>query len=96
MAIAVGQLRMSLSDFYDLTPMEFKRIHDRFIQDRMRFFELQQIANYVGFGQALGGKKFKSVFSHKQTAKVKRVTAEQKQKDLQDILNRLEGKDGDS
>ena len=56
MAIALGKLKLSLSDFYELTPVELLRIYEKFTEDRMDFFESIQIANYVGFGQAFQGR----------------------------------------
>lgn len=61
------------------------------MEDRIDFFEFQQVANYVGFGQANSGKKFKSVFRKKGKAKVRRVSLEEKMKDLEDIQRKLGG-----
>ncbi len=91
MAIALGKLKLSLSDFYELTPVELLRIYEKFMEDRMDFFESLQIANYVGFGQAFSGKKFKSVFKKKGKTQVRRVSLEEKMKDLADIQKKLGG-----
>jgi hypothetical protein len=80
---------MSLTDFMDLTPVVFSKIYNKFLGNRMQFFEYQQIANYVGYGQVMGGKKFKSVFKHKEQRPSRKVTYKEKMSDLSDLQKRL-------
>lgn len=89
----MGKLKLSLEDFFELTPVEFKKILKAYNQEKTEHFELTQLAVYMGFGQANSGKKFKSVFKQQKKQPVsKKITPEQKQKDLEDIQKRLEGR----
>lgn len=95
-AIALGKLRLSLEDFYELTPVELHLIFEKHKESTSEFFHLMQVANYVGFGQASNGKKFKSVFLKSQNSKKetapKRVSYEQKMKELEELQKRLRGR----
>lgn len=90
-AIALGKLGLSLEDFYELTPVELKRINEVSTANRIEFFQYQQLANYAGFGQANSGKKFKPVFEAKKEVKVRKVSMEEKLNDLAYIQSRLGG-----
>lgn len=90
-AIALGKLGLSLEDFYELTPVELKRINEVATAQRIEFFQLLQLANYAGFGQANSGKKFKPVFENKKEVKVRRVSLDEKLNDLEYIQSRLGG-----
>ncbi len=74
-----------------MTPVELAQIHEKFSEDRLVFFEGIQIANYAGFGQVNAGKQFKSVFERHQKTVQRRVTQEQKMKELEEIQRRLGG-----
>lgn len=82
---------MPLDDFLSLTPLEFKAVFAAHQKQMLQHFEYQQMSVFAGYGQAAGGKKFKSVFKHTETATQRRVTDEQKMQDLADIQNRLKG-----
>jgi hypothetical protein len=89
MALATGKLGLSLSDFFELTPMELKQINDMHRESRIEFFHCIQIAGYMGFGQAYSGKRFKSVFESRKRKAVRSLADEEKLEDLLYIQSRL-------
>ena len=88
MAIALGKLKLSLSDFYELTPVELLRIYEKFKEDRMDFFESIQIANIWDLVKYFQGRSSNQYLKRRASTGQKGFIG-RKMKDLADIQKKL-------